>query len=96
MPYGEAAQAVQVSDFPDRYATREQEAREIAAAAGIDLTRLATPMPDAQAQFRRGLGTMVSITRSAEEGWSPVVSRSTASGLRSSRRSLTQRVRADW
>ena len=43
MPYGEAAQAVQVSDFPDRYATREQEAREIAAAAGIDLTRTGDP-----------------------------------------------------
>ena len=43
MPYGEAAQAVQVSDFPDRYATREQEAREIAAAAHIDLTRTGDP-----------------------------------------------------
>jgi hypothetical protein len=43
MPYGEAAQAVQVSAFPDRYATREQEAREIAAAAGIDLNRPGDP-----------------------------------------------------
>lgn len=43
MSYGEAAQAVQVSAYPDRYATREQEAREIAAAAGIDLTRAGDP-----------------------------------------------------
>ena len=43
MALGDAAQAVQVSAFPDRYAQREQEAREIAAAAGIDLTRSGNP-----------------------------------------------------
>jgi hypothetical protein len=43
LPYGDAAQAVQVSAFPDRYATREQEARDIAAEAGIDLTRTGNP-----------------------------------------------------
>lgn len=43
MALGDAAQAVQVSAFPDRYALREQEAREIAAAAGIDLTRSGNP-----------------------------------------------------
>ena len=43
MALGDAAQAVQVSAFPDRYAQREQEAREIASAAGIDLTRSGNP-----------------------------------------------------
>ncbi|WUJ68459.1 hypothetical protein OG809_25520 [Kribbella soli] len=43
MALGDAAQAVQVSAFPDRYAVREQEAREIASAAGIDLTRAGNP-----------------------------------------------------
>ncbi|TDW23686.1 hypothetical protein [Kribbella kalugense] len=43
MALGDAAQAVQVSAFPDRYASREQEAREIASAAGIDLTRSGNP-----------------------------------------------------
>lgn len=43
MPLGEAAQAVQVSAFPDRYAQREQEARQIAEAAGIDLNRPGNP-----------------------------------------------------
>ncbi|MEU4290995.1 hypothetical protein AB0E63_22450 [Kribbella sp. NPDC026596] len=43
MALGDAAQTVQVSAFPDRYALREQEAREIAAAAGIDLTRSGNP-----------------------------------------------------
>ena len=43
MALGDAAQAVQVSAFPDRYAAREQEARDIAAAAGIDLTRSGNP-----------------------------------------------------
>ena len=43
MALGDAAQAVQVSAFPDRYAIREQEAREIASAAGIDLTRAGNP-----------------------------------------------------
>ena len=33
MALGDAAQAVQVSAFPDRYALREQEARQIASAA---------------------------------------------------------------
>ena len=43
MGLGDAAQAVQVSAFPDRYALREQEARQIAAAAGIDLGRTGNP-----------------------------------------------------
>lgn len=43
MGLGEAAQAVQVSAFPERYALREQEARQIASAAGIDLTRAGNP-----------------------------------------------------
>jgi hypothetical protein len=43
MALGDAAQAVQVSAFPDRYAVREQEAREIAAAAGIDIDRSGNP-----------------------------------------------------
>jgi hypothetical protein len=43
MSLGDAAQAVQVSAKPERYALREQEAREIAAAAGIDLTRSGNP-----------------------------------------------------
>ncbi|GAA1163240.1 hypothetical protein GCM10009630_71640 [Kribbella jejuensis] len=43
MALGDAAQAVQVSAFPDRYAQRESEARDIAAAAGIDLTRAGNP-----------------------------------------------------
>jgi hypothetical protein len=50
MAYGDAAQAVQVSAYPERYALREQEARQIAAAAGIDLTRSGNPYagrPDA-------------------------------------------------
>jgi len=43
MALGDAAQRVQVSAFPDRYATREREARKIAAAAGIDLARRGNP-----------------------------------------------------
>jgi hypothetical protein len=43
MAYGDAAQAVQVSAYPERYALREQEARKIAADAGIDLTRAGNP-----------------------------------------------------
>ncbi|HZX06283.1 hypothetical protein [Kribbella sp.] len=43
MALGDVAQAVQASAFPDRYAQREQEARNIAAAAGIDLTRAGNP-----------------------------------------------------
>jgi hypothetical protein len=43
MALGDAAQRVQVSAFPERYATREREARQIAAAAGIDLTRAGNP-----------------------------------------------------
>jgi hypothetical protein len=43
MALGDAAQAVQVSGFPERYALREQEARRIAAAAGIDLNRPGNP-----------------------------------------------------
>jgi hypothetical protein len=43
MALGDAAQAVQVSAFPDRYAVREQEARQIASAAGIDLSRSGNP-----------------------------------------------------
>ncbi|MFD7158027.1 hypothetical protein ACFV9C_25735 [Kribbella sp. NPDC059898] len=43
MALGDAAQAVQVSAFPERYAQREQEARAIAASAGIDLTRAGNP-----------------------------------------------------
>jgi hypothetical protein len=43
MALGDAAQRVQVSAFPDRYATREGEARQIAAAAGIDLDRPGDP-----------------------------------------------------
>ncbi|TCO35536.1 hypothetical protein EV652_101418 [Kribbella steppae] len=43
MGYGDAAQRVQVSAYPDRYALREGEARQIAAAAGIDLKRSGNP-----------------------------------------------------
>ncbi|MFI6679119.1 hypothetical protein [Kribbella sp. NPDC050470] len=43
MALGDAAQRVQVSAFPERYATREGEARQIAAQAGIDLTRPGNP-----------------------------------------------------
>lgn len=43
MALGDAAQRVQRSAFPDRYALRENEARQIAAAAGIDLTRTGDP-----------------------------------------------------
>ena len=43
MAYGDAAQRVQVSAYPDRYALREGEARQIAAAAGIDLKRSGNP-----------------------------------------------------
>ncbi|MEV0284968.1 hypothetical protein AB0H36_12735 [Kribbella sp. NPDC050820] len=43
MALGDAAQRVQVSAFPERYATREGEARQIAAQAGIDLTRTGNP-----------------------------------------------------
>ncbi|GAA1687099.1 hypothetical protein GCM10009745_34800 [Kribbella yunnanensis] len=43
MALGDAAQRVQVSAFPDRYATREREARQIASAAGIDLERRGNP-----------------------------------------------------
>jgi hypothetical protein len=43
MPYTEAAQAVQVSAFPNAYARHEQTARDIAAAAGIDLDRAGDP-----------------------------------------------------
>lgn len=43
MALGDAAQRVQVSAFPDRYALRESEARQIAAAAGIDLNRAGDP-----------------------------------------------------
>ena len=39
MPLGQAAQAVEVSKFPDLYAGQESEARSIAAEAGIDLNR---------------------------------------------------------
>jgi hypothetical protein len=43
MALGDAAQAVQVSKFPERYAQREQEARQIASQAGIDLSRTGNP-----------------------------------------------------
>lgn len=43
MPYTVAAQAVQVSAFPDAYARHEQTARDIAAEAGIDLDRAGDP-----------------------------------------------------
>ena len=43
MNLGDAAQAVQVSAFPDRYALREQQARQIAGLAGIDLNRSGDP-----------------------------------------------------
>ena len=43
MPYTEAAQAVQVSAFPDAYARHEQTARDLAAEAGIDLDRAGDP-----------------------------------------------------
>jgi hypothetical protein len=43
MSYTEAAQAVQVSAFPDAYARHEATARSIAAAAGIDLERVGDP-----------------------------------------------------
>jgi hypothetical protein len=43
MSYTEAAQAVQVSAFPDAYARHEQTARAIAAEAGIDLQRAGDP-----------------------------------------------------
>ncbi|MFG1820575.1 hypothetical protein ACGFIF_42930 [Kribbella sp. NPDC049174] len=43
MPLTEAAQAVQVSAFPNAYARHEATARAIAAAAGIDLDRPGDP-----------------------------------------------------
>jgi hypothetical protein len=43
MPYNDAAQAVQVSAYPEAYAKHEQAAREIASQAGIDLTRPGNP-----------------------------------------------------
>lgn len=43
MPYTEAAQAVQVSAFPDAYARHEQTARDLAAEAAIDLDRAGDP-----------------------------------------------------
>jgi hypothetical protein len=43
MSYNDAAQAVQVSAYPDAYGPHEQEARSIAAAAGIDLNRTGDP-----------------------------------------------------
>lgn len=43
MSYTEAAQAVQVSAFPDAYARHEETARSIAAQAGIDLGRTGDP-----------------------------------------------------
>jgi hypothetical protein len=43
MSYNDAAQAVQVSGKPDEYGKHEQEAKDIAAAAGIDLNRSGNP-----------------------------------------------------
>jgi hypothetical protein len=43
MSYNDAAQAVQVSGHPELYAQHEQEAKDIAAAAGIDLSRIGNP-----------------------------------------------------
>ncbi|WP_157979512.1 hypothetical protein [Kribbella monticola] len=43
MSYNDAAQAVQASGHPDLYAQHEQEAKDIAAAAGIDLNRSGDP-----------------------------------------------------
>lgn len=43
MSYTEAAQAVQVSAFPDAYARHERTAKGIAAQAGIDLQRVGDP-----------------------------------------------------
>lgn len=43
MSYTEAAQAVQVSAFPDAYARHERTAKAIAAQAGIDLMRAGDP-----------------------------------------------------
>jgi len=43
MSYNDAAQAVQVSGFPDAYGQHEQTAKDIAAAAGIDLNRAGDP-----------------------------------------------------
>ncbi|TCC33714.1 hypothetical protein [Kribbella sindirgiensis] len=43
MSFTEAAQAVQVSAFPDAYARHERTARQIAAEAGIDLERAGDP-----------------------------------------------------
>jgi len=43
MTYNDAAQAVQVSGYPNAYAKHEKRARAIAAEAGIDLTRTGDP-----------------------------------------------------
>jgi len=43
MPFTEAAQAVQVSAFPNAYAKQERRARQIAAEAGINLERAGDP-----------------------------------------------------
>jgi hypothetical protein len=43
MSYNDAAQAVQVSGFPDAYGQHEQTAKDIAAEAGIDLNRAGDP-----------------------------------------------------
>jgi hypothetical protein len=43
MTYNDAAQAVQVSGYPNAYAKQEKRARKIAALAGIDLNRTGDP-----------------------------------------------------
>jgi hypothetical protein len=62
MAYTEAAQAVQVSAFPDAYARHERTAKAIAAAAGIDLARSGDPYADrAGARPEGGIGQELTL-----------------------------------
>ena len=54
MPYTVAAQAVQVSAFPDAYARQENTARLIAEEAGIDVNRPGDPYAGASGRPSRG------------------------------------------
>lgn len=61
MAYTEAAQAVQVSAFPDAYARHERTARSIAAHAGIDVRRSGDPYAG-RAGTKPNVGTGSNLT----------------------------------
>ena len=58
MTYNDAAQAVQVSGYPNAYAKQEKRARSLAAEAGIDLNRTGDPYAGRAAPSLRATTTV--------------------------------------